>query len=158
MGSELERREELGEVVGRLAEGDLDGRERGRLLARLTSLLASGLRTAGARAALTGRSLADLVDEVAPHVPVRDLATLRAHHGGLSGDELAEAGRQERRGVDQVGFDVLVVGGNRARQHRPAVADLLQARSPRFDASWKEKNGVTATWGETPSSAPSVPR
>ena len=91
MSGELVRREEVGELVGRLAEQDLDTRERSRLLARLTGLLAGGFRGAGARAAVSGRWLADLVDQVAPHVPVRNLATLRAHHGGLSGDELAAA-------------------------------------------------------------------
>ena len=91
MGGELVPREEVGELVGRLSDRDLDARERGRLLARLTGLLASGFRSAGARAALSGRWLVDLVDEVAPHVPVRDLLTLRSHHGGLSGDELAAA-------------------------------------------------------------------
>lgn len=89
MSGELARREEVGELVGRLSDRDLDVRERGRLLARLTGLLGDGFRTVGARAALSGRWLAELVDEVAPHVPVRDLPTLRSHHGGLSGDELA---------------------------------------------------------------------
>lgn len=91
MSGELERREEVGELVGRLSDSRLDGTERGRLLAQLVALLAGGVRAAGARAALTGRYLSDLVAEVAPHVPVRDLLTLREHHGGLSGDELAEA-------------------------------------------------------------------
>ena len=91
MSGELVRREEVGELVGRLAERDLDARERGRLLGRLTGLLAGGLRSAGARATVSGRWLADLVDSVAPHVPVRDLPTLRAHHGGLAGDELAQS-------------------------------------------------------------------
>jgi hypothetical protein len=91
MGKELARREEVGEIVGRLSERDLDARQRGQLLARLTGLLAVGLHAAGARAAVSGRWLADLVDQVAPHVPVRDLLTLRSHHGGLSGDELAAA-------------------------------------------------------------------
>lgn len=91
MSGELARREELGEVVGRLSDSGLDGAERGRLLAQLIALLAGSVRAAGARAALHGRALADLVAEVAPHIPVRDLATLREHHGGLSGDELAEA-------------------------------------------------------------------
>ena len=91
MGGELVRREEVGELVGRLSERDLDAGERGRLLARLTGLVAGGLRSAGARAAVSGRWLADLVADVAPHVPVRDLPTLRTHHGGLSGDALAAA-------------------------------------------------------------------
>ncbi|MCW2616282.1 MAG: hypothetical protein JWN08_3276, partial [Frankiales bacterium] len=91
MSGELVRREQVGELVGRLSEPGLDRSERGRLLGQLTRLLSSGARSAGARAALTGRWLADVVADVAPHVPVRDLATLRAHHDGLSGDELAQA-------------------------------------------------------------------
>ncbi len=91
MSGELERRVEVAEVVDRLSDGDLDGRERGRLLARLTALITGGVRAAGARAALTGRYLSDLVTEIAPHVVVRDLPTLRAHYGGLSGEELADA-------------------------------------------------------------------
>jgi hypothetical protein len=91
VSGELVRREEVGELVGRLSARDLGGADRTRLLARLTSLLAGSARAAGARAALSGRWLTDLVTEVAPHVPVRDLATLRAHHGGRNGDELAEA-------------------------------------------------------------------
>lgn len=88
---ELVRREEVGELVGRLSERNLDPTERGRLLARLTGLLAAGVRVAGARAVVSGRWLADLLDQVAPHIAVRDLSTLTRSHGGLSGDELAEA-------------------------------------------------------------------
>jgi len=91
MSGDLARREEVGEVVAQLATPDLDRRERARLLARLTGLLAAGLRTAGSRAAVSGKWLAVLVTDYAPHVPVRDLLTLREHHGGRSGDELAEA-------------------------------------------------------------------
>jgi hypothetical protein len=89
VSGELARREEVGELVGRLSDGSLDTAERTRLLARLSGALAGGFRAAGARAAISGRWLADLVLDVAPHVPVRDLRTLREHHGGLSGDELA---------------------------------------------------------------------
>lgn len=80
---------DLGEVVGRLTAPDLDRRQRARLLGEL----ASGLgREAGLRALLVGRRLTDvLVDDVAEHLPVRDLLTLREHHRGLSGDELAAA-------------------------------------------------------------------
>ncbi len=83
---------DVGELLGRLTAEDLDGRERGRLLVALTRALAGVVRAAGTRAALSGRLLADLlVDEVAPRVAVRDLLTLRSHHHGLSGDDLAEA-------------------------------------------------------------------
>jgi hypothetical protein len=88
---EVARRDEVGDVVARLLDGDLDRRERGRLLLRLTALLGSGARAAGARATVLGGWLVDAVADVAPHVPVRDLLTLRQHHGGLSGDELADA-------------------------------------------------------------------
>ena len=124
MGSELVRRVEVAEVVDRLADGDLHGRERGRLLAQLTGLLSSGLRAAGARAALTGRYLADVVAEVAPHVPVRDLATLSQHHGGLSGDALAEAlVRQAARATAGVG----AAGGALAAVQHAAPPSLVLA-------------------------------
>ena len=91
MSGDLVRREEVGELVGRLSSEDVSRRERGRLLAQLGGLLSSGMRGAGAGAAVTGRWLTDVVAEAAPHIPVRDLVTLRQHYGGLSGDALAEA-------------------------------------------------------------------
>ena len=87
--SQLSRRD-VGEVVGRLAADDVDRSDRGRLLLRLAALLGGGARAAGARAALSGRWLADLVTEFGPHLPVRDLLTLREHTGGLSGEALAQ--------------------------------------------------------------------
>lgn len=76
---------DVAELVGRLLSDDLERRERGRLLVEL----ARGL---GSSAGNVGRHLTDLlVDDVAPHLPVRDLLTLREHHGGLSGDALAKA-------------------------------------------------------------------
>ncbi|MCU1592096.1 MAG: hypothetical protein JWP11_3352 [Frankiales bacterium] len=91
MSGELTRRDDVGDLVARLSDDDLDRRERGRLLFRLGGLLATGARLAGARAALSGKWLSEAVADVAPHVPVRDLLTLRQHHGGRSGDDLAEA-------------------------------------------------------------------
>lgn len=85
-------RHDLGELVGRLTADDLSRGERGRLLGVLSRAVTAGARAAGARATLSGRWLADVVtDDVGPHLPVRDLLTLRYHHGGLSGDELAHA-------------------------------------------------------------------
>jgi hypothetical protein len=87
-----EVKRDVGELVGRLTAQDVDRQERGRLLIALSRALGGAVRLAGARAALSGRLLADLVtDEIAPHLPVRDLLTLRSHHHGLSGDDLAEA-------------------------------------------------------------------
>ena len=62
------------------------------MLLALVKALGSGSRAAGGRAVVSGRWLVDtIVDDVAPRLPVRDLLTLREHHGGLSGDELAES-------------------------------------------------------------------
>jgi hypothetical protein len=90
-GGELERREELGELLGRLSDDALDKGERRRLIARLIAVLPSTARAAGGRVLRPGSWLAEVVADVAPHLPVRDLATLRDHHGGLSGDALAES-------------------------------------------------------------------
>jgi hypothetical protein len=79
--------DDLGRAVGELAAGE---RDRG-AIARVVALATSSMRVAGARSVATGRWLADAVLAAAPHVPVRDLATLRAHHQGLEGPELAGA-------------------------------------------------------------------
>src|SRR3954468_3582987 len=91
MGGDLVRRDEVSDVLARLSDADLDRRERGRLLLRLAGLIGAGAKAAGARAALSGKWLTEAVADVAPHVPVRDLLTLRQHHGGRSGDDLAES-------------------------------------------------------------------
>lgn len=78
-------------LLARLSDDDVDQRERGRLLVRLARRLAAGARAAGVSGVLSGRWLVDLVSDAAPHVPVRDLPTLRSHYGGLSGDELTDA-------------------------------------------------------------------
>jgi hypothetical protein len=83
---------EIGELVGRLSgEEDMDRETRGRLLGRLTRLLTASARRAGAGGLASGRWLADIVTAVAPHVPVRDLETLRRHHHGLHGEQLADS-------------------------------------------------------------------
>ncbi len=82
---------EIGELVGRLAADEgMDRETRGRLLARLTRLLAASARTAGAKGIARGRWLADVFTAVVPHVPIRDRATLSAHHHGLTGEALAD--------------------------------------------------------------------
>jgi len=83
---------EIGTLIGRLSAGeDMDRETRGRLLARLAHLLAGGVRRAGAAGLARGRLLADALIAAAPHIPVRDLETLRAHHRGLEGEELADS-------------------------------------------------------------------
>jgi hypothetical protein len=69
----------------------MDRRTRAGLLRRLTVALTHSARSAGARAVASGQWLTDTVVDFAPRIPVRDLPTLRAHHGGLAGDTLAQA-------------------------------------------------------------------
>jgi uncharacterized protein (DUF697 family) len=83
---------ELAELVGRLsADDDMDRETRGRLLGRFARLLAARARRAGAAGVGRGRWLTDTVVEIAPHVPVRDLETLRRHHDDLTGEALADS-------------------------------------------------------------------
>lgn len=83
--------DEIGELVGRLAADEgMDRETRGRLLARLARLLSASARGAGAKGIARGRWLADLLMAVVPHVPIRDRATLSAHHHGLTGEALAD--------------------------------------------------------------------
>jgi hypothetical protein len=83
---------EMAELVGRLSvEEDMDRETRGRLLGRFARLLAANARRAGAAGVGRGRWLADIVADIAPHVPVRDLETLSRHHYGLRGEALADS-------------------------------------------------------------------
>ena len=58
-------------------------------LARVVKLARTSLRAAGARSVSTGKWLADVVMDAAPHIPVRDVAALSAAHHGLTGPDLA---------------------------------------------------------------------
>jgi hypothetical protein len=78
---------EFGRAIGELTTGEPSQG----LLVRVSKLAATSARGAGARAVASGRWLADTMIDVAPHLPIRDLETLRAHHQGLKGDALADA-------------------------------------------------------------------
>lgn len=83
----------VGALVARLVERP-DGagrRDQGRALGSLTTALAASARTAGRASVLGGRWLTDLLVDVAPRIPVRDLQTLQAQHPGLGQEDLAEA-------------------------------------------------------------------
>ncbi len=73
------------------ALGELAGTPGGSSLGRVADLARSSMRAAGARSVATGRWVAEAVMDAAPHVPIRDLQTLRDHHGDLPQTQLAEA-------------------------------------------------------------------
>ncbi len=81
---------EIGRTVAAHTDHDLAPDGRRKLLGRLVDdVRRRGLgQVFRPKAAL--RWMADVVGDIAPHVPVRDLETLRRHHDGLDGDDLAE--------------------------------------------------------------------
>lgn len=82
----------IGQLVARLSRDEpLDTRSRGRLIGSLAAGLAGSAKRAGAAAVSSGRWLSEIVLEVAPQVPIRDLAALRDQHDGLDGAALADA-------------------------------------------------------------------
>lgn len=84
----------VGDLVARMTgpaeDAGASRRDRARDLGRLTKALAGSARTAGRGAVLGGSWLVDLLLDTAPRIPVRDAATLRAQHPGLSDDDLAQ--------------------------------------------------------------------
>ncbi|WP_239484654.1 hypothetical protein [Micromonospora humidisoli] len=82
--------DELGATVAALTADDIAPARRRQLLARLVGQARSrGLADLfKPRAAL--RWMTDTVADVAPHIPVRDLATLRRHFPGLDDEALAD--------------------------------------------------------------------
>ncbi len=77
--------DDLGRAVGGLAGVKPDRST----LAQVARLARSSMKTAGAKSLATGLWLAETALDAVPHIPVRDAATLRALHAGLTGDRLA---------------------------------------------------------------------
>jgi hypothetical protein len=82
---------EVAEIIDRLSADGVGSREKASLLGRMSAVVASRAKRAGAAAVTNGRMLADLLVDAAPHIPIRDLDTLAEHHHGLTGEALAEA-------------------------------------------------------------------
>ena len=82
---------EVADLVTRLTDSGATRRDRTAVLGRLSQVTAARAKEAGLKAVGSGKYMADLLLEAAPHIPVRDLQTLSEHHKGLTGDALAEA-------------------------------------------------------------------
>ncbi len=91
MTSLPERSPDAGADLARLLAQTTESRVTARLLNQLAVALAGSARAAGGAAFASGRWVAGVVVDAAPHIPVRDLTTLREHHSGLSGEELADS-------------------------------------------------------------------
>jgi hypothetical protein len=120
--------EQVEAAVVRLTEPDLEDAERRRLLRRIVDTAGSGTRT-GVRRFLLGPKAAlqwvlDTLVEIAPHLPARDLETLRRHHDGKTGDLLAEA---LVRNASRVTMGIGAAGGGLAAVQWVAPPALLTA-------------------------------
>ena len=115
---------EIGRTVAALTADDLEPAGRRKLLGRLVNdVRRRGLgQLFRPKAAL--RWMADVVGDVAPHVPVRDLDALHRHFPGLDGDDLAERLiRNAARGTAGIG----AAGGGVASLEWAATPTLLSA-------------------------------
>jgi hypothetical protein len=116
---------DLPATVAALADADNDESSRTRLLTRLVR---EQLRERGLKGMWRPRAAiawtVDAVGRVVPHLPVRDLPTLREHHDGLSGDALAERlVRNAARATAGIG----AAGGGVAAVEWVATPTLLSA-------------------------------
>jgi hypothetical protein len=125
--TEVSRRDvdaDLGATVAALTADDIEPAGRRRLLARLVG----DIRRTGIsqlfRPKAAMRWMADTVGQIAPHVPVRDLATLRSHFPDLDDEQIAERLiRNAARATAGVG----AAGGGVASLEWAAAPTLLSA-------------------------------
>jgi uncharacterized protein (DUF697 family) len=115
---------EIGATVAALTADGLEPASRRKLLGRLVG----DVRRRGLgqlfRPKAAMRWMADVVGDVAPHVPVRDLDTLRQHFGGLDDEEIADRLiRNAARGTAGIG----AAGGGVASLEWAATPTLLSA-------------------------------
>jgi hypothetical protein len=82
----------LGELVARVADHDHDrsGDRRDQLSALAKGLGGAVRGAAGSGLRGAGSLLADVLADAAPRLRIRDAATLRVHHPGLSDDQIAD--------------------------------------------------------------------
>jgi uncharacterized protein (DUF697 family) len=120
--------EPVPDAVARLTESDLDSGERRRLLGRLASSASGGARKGVRRFVVSPRAATrwtlDTLVEIAPHLPVRDLDTLRRHFDGRSGDALAEV---LIRNASRITAAIGATGGGVAAVEWAAPPTLLSA-------------------------------
>jgi hypothetical protein len=82
----------LGELVARAADHDhgRDGDRKNQLAALTRGLAGAAKGAAGSGLRGAGPLLADVLADAAPRLRIRDAATLRFHHPGLSDDQVAD--------------------------------------------------------------------
>lgn len=120
-----ERDQELSNAVAALTEDGVELSDRRKMLGRLVRLQ---IRDRGVRDLFRPKKavqwIADTVADVTPHIPVRDLETLRRHHDGLDGDALAE---RLIRNASRVTAGIGAAGGGVAAVEWAVTPSLLSA-------------------------------
>jgi hypothetical protein len=116
---------ELTEAVQELAEEDVEPARRRKLLGRLVRNQASkrGVKDLF-RPKAAVRWMADAIGDIVPHIPVRDIETLRRHHDDLDGEQLAE---RLVRNASRVTAGIGAAGGGVAAVEWVATPSLLSA-------------------------------
>lgn len=105
------------------AGGELNGQKRHKLFGRVVASVGRESRPLRSRGGIGGM-MASILEGVAPHLKVRDLETLRAHHHGLTGEALADSlVENASRGSALVG----AAGGALATVEYAAPPTLLSA-------------------------------
>lgn len=122
--AEAGRQAELSATVARLTDEDVPAGERRTLLRRLAEQASRRGLSRVFRPKAAVRWMADTVGDVAPHVPIRDLATLRRHFDGLEGEALAE---RLVRNASRATAGVGAAGGGIAAVEWVATPTLLTA-------------------------------
>lgn len=116
---------DLTETVKELAEEDVQPARRRKLLGRLVR---DQTAKRGVRDLFNPKKavawMADAIAEIAPHLPVRDLETLRRHYDGLDGEQLAE---RLVRNASRVTAGIGAAGGGVAAVEWVATPSLLSA-------------------------------
>jgi hypothetical protein len=80
--------QELARAVGELTGAGAPTKSQ---VAEVMSLAVRSAKQAGTKAVTSGKWATEVLIETAGHLPVRDVETLRAHHKGKDGPELAQA-------------------------------------------------------------------
>jgi uncharacterized protein (DUF697 family) len=115
---------EIGRTVAALTADDLEPASRRKLLGRLLNDVRSRGLGQLFRPKAAVRWIADVVGDVAPHVPIRDLDTLHRHFPGLEGDDLAE---RLIRNASRAAAGIGAAGGGVASLEWVAAPTLLSA-------------------------------
>jgi hypothetical protein len=117
--------QDLSTAVAALTEDDVELKDRRTMLGRLVRLQ---IRDRGVRDLFKPKKavqwIADSLTDVVPHIPVRDLETLRRHHDGLDGDALAE---RLIRNASRVTAAIGAAGGGVAAVEWAVTPSLLSA-------------------------------